>query len=106
MFIAALLTIANYGSRQDVPLLMNGLRKCCIYTQWNFNHKEEWNFVIHKNGNGEHHLKKSYSGSESQKSHSLSYADYRPKTNAEILRDMGHILRENEQRGIGKAKEN
>jgi hypothetical protein len=26
-------------------LLMNGSRKCGIYIQWNFSHKE-WNFVI------------------------------------------------------------
>jgi hypothetical protein len=36
MFIAALFTIAISGSSQDVPLLMNGLRKCGIYIQWNF----------------------------------------------------------------------
>jgi hypothetical protein len=24
------------GNSQDAPLLMNGLRKCGIYTQWNF----------------------------------------------------------------------
>jgi hypothetical protein len=36
MFIAALFTIAKYGNNQDAPLLMNGLRKCGIYTQWNF----------------------------------------------------------------------
>jgi hypothetical protein len=26
----------SYGNSQDAPLLMNGLRKCGIYTQWNF----------------------------------------------------------------------
>jgi hypothetical protein len=26
----------SYGNSQDAPLLMNGLSKCCIYTQWNF----------------------------------------------------------------------
>jgi hypothetical protein len=26
----------NSGNSQDAPLLMNGLRKCDIYTQWNF----------------------------------------------------------------------
>jgi hypothetical protein len=36
MFIAALFTIASYRNRQDASLLMNGLRKCGIYTQWNF----------------------------------------------------------------------
>jgi hypothetical protein len=29
-------------SSEDAPLLMNGLRKCAIYIQWNlFSHKEE-----------------------------------------------------------------
>jgi hypothetical protein len=35
MFIAVLFTIANFGNRQDAPLLMYGLRKYGIYTQWN-----------------------------------------------------------------------
>jgi hypothetical protein len=26
----------SYGNSQDAPLPMNGLRKCGIYTQWNF----------------------------------------------------------------------
>jgi hypothetical protein len=34
MFIAALFTIAKLS--QDVPQLMNGLRKCGIYIKWNF----------------------------------------------------------------------
>jgi hypothetical protein len=33
MFIAALFTIDKLGNSQDVPLLMNDLRKCGIYTQ-------------------------------------------------------------------------
>jgi hypothetical protein len=42
MFIAALFTTAknwkqpSYGNSQDAPPLTNGLRKCGIYTQWNF----------------------------------------------------------------------
>jgi hypothetical protein len=36
MFIAALFTIAKFGNSQDAPALMNGLRKCGIYTQWSF----------------------------------------------------------------------
>jgi hypothetical protein len=36
MFIAALFIIAKYGNSQDAPLLMNRLRQCGIYTQWNF----------------------------------------------------------------------
>jgi hypothetical protein len=26
----------SYGNSLDVPLLMNGLKKCEVYTQWNF----------------------------------------------------------------------
>jgi hypothetical protein len=33
MFIALLFT--SYGNNKDAPLLMNGSRKCGIYTQWN-----------------------------------------------------------------------
>jgi hypothetical protein len=36
MFIAALFTIAKLRKQPRCPLLMNGLRKCGIYTQWNF----------------------------------------------------------------------
>jgi hypothetical protein len=36
MFIAARFTVAKYGNSQDATLLTNGLRKCGIYTQWNF----------------------------------------------------------------------
>jgi hypothetical protein len=36
MFIAALFTIAKLWKQLRCPLLMNRLRKCVIYTQWNF----------------------------------------------------------------------
>jgi hypothetical protein len=36
----------SYGNSQDASILMNGLRKCDIYIQWNFIHIVEWNFVI------------------------------------------------------------
>jgi hypothetical protein len=36
MFIAALFTIAKIWKHQDAPLLTNGLRRCGVYTQWNF----------------------------------------------------------------------
>jgi hypothetical protein len=49
MFIAALFTIAKYGNRQDAPLLMNGSRKCDIYTKWNFTYPQgRMNFFIDK----------------------------------------------------------
>jgi hypothetical protein len=41
MFIVALFTIAKLWKQHDVPLLMNGLRKCDIYTQWSLSHREE-----------------------------------------------------------------
>jgi hypothetical protein len=36
MIIAALFTMPSYENSQDAPLLMNELRKCSIYIQWNF----------------------------------------------------------------------
>jgi hypothetical protein len=36
MVIAALFTIAKLWKKPKCPLLMKGLRKCGIYTQWNF----------------------------------------------------------------------
>jgi hypothetical protein len=36
MFIAALFTIAKLWKPPRCPLLMNGSRKCGIYTQWSF----------------------------------------------------------------------
>jgi hypothetical protein len=38
MFIAALFTIAKLWKQPGCPLLMNGLRKYGIYTQWNSTH--------------------------------------------------------------------
>jgi hypothetical protein len=35
---------------------------------------------------------------------SPSYADFRPKTNAVILLDMGHMLRGEHTGGIGKGR--
>jgi hypothetical protein len=36
MFIAALVTIVKMWKQPKCPLLMNKLRKCSIYIQWNF----------------------------------------------------------------------
>jgi hypothetical protein len=42
MFITALFTIAKLWKQPRYPALMNGLRKCGIYIQWNlFGPKEE-----------------------------------------------------------------
>jgi hypothetical protein len=31
----------SYGNNQDAQLLMNGLRKCGIYTQWNLTQSQK-----------------------------------------------------------------
>jgi hypothetical protein len=36
VFIEAIFTIPKILKQQNVPLLMNGWRKCNIFTQWNF----------------------------------------------------------------------
>jgi hypothetical protein len=36
MFIVVLFTIVKLWKQPNAPLLTNGLRKCGIYTQWNF----------------------------------------------------------------------
>jgi hypothetical protein len=36
IFLAALFTIAKLWKQPNAPQLMNGLRKCDIYVQWNF----------------------------------------------------------------------
>jgi hypothetical protein len=75
---------------------MNGLRKCGVYTQWNFTQPQmneilsfasKWleleNIILSK-------------VSQAQKAKvicSPSYADFRPKTVAVVLLDMGHMLR-------------
>jgi hypothetical protein len=52
MFIAALFTIAKYGNSQVAPLPTNGLRKCGIYTQWNFTQPQRRMKVCHSEVNG------------------------------------------------------
>jgi hypothetical protein len=76
---------------------MNGLRKCGIYTQWNFTQPFLWkeilsftskwieleNFMLHK-----------VSQAQKDKNHIFSLSvDYRPTTISVILLDMGHTLR-------------
>jgi hypothetical protein len=52
-------------------------------------------------GTGKHHLKLARLGRPC----SLSYVDYRPKTNAEILQDMGHTKGRLHMGGIEQGKE-
>jgi hypothetical protein len=52
MFIAALFTKPSYGNSQDAPLPTNGLRKCGIYTQWNFIQPQRRTKFCHSQVNG------------------------------------------------------
>jgi hypothetical protein len=42
----------SYGNSQDAPLLMNELRKCGIYIQWNFTQPQRRMKFCHSQGNG------------------------------------------------------
>jgi hypothetical protein len=42
----------SYGNSQDTPLLTNGLRKCDIYTQWNFTQSQRRMKFCHLQVNG------------------------------------------------------
>jgi hypothetical protein len=60
MFIAALFTIAKLWKQPRCPLMMNELRECGIYTQWNFTQPQRRMKFCHSpvsGWTGEHHLK-------------------------------------------------
>jgi hypothetical protein len=83
---------------------MNGLRKCGIYTQWNFTQPQRRMKLCHLQENGWNWRTSSEAKLDSLRrpkiSCSPSYVDYRPKTNAVILLDLGHTLRgENAKEG-------
>jgi hypothetical protein len=73
---------------------MNGLRKYGIYKQWNFIQlQRRMKFCHSQVMDGEHHPKWLARLRRPKIVCSTSYADYRPKTNAVILLDMGYTLR-------------
>jgi hypothetical protein len=45
--------LPSYGNGQDAPLPMNGLRKCGIYTQWNFIQPQRRMKICHSQVNGQ-----------------------------------------------------
>jgi hypothetical protein len=77
---------------------MNGLRKCGSYTQWNFIQQQRRMKFCHSQVNGWNWRTSSYTKLVKLRRPKIlcspSYADYRPKTNAVILLDMGKTLRE------------
>jgi hypothetical protein len=69
---------------------MNGLRKCGIYTQWNFTQSQIRMKFCHLQVNGWNWRTSEVKLARLRRPKatcSLSYADYRPKTNAAILWD-------------------
>jgi hypothetical protein len=76
---------------------MNGLRKCRIYTKWNFTQPQRRMKFCHSQVNGGNRKTSSYVKlvriRRSQIIYSPSYVDFRPKIIAIMLLDMGHMLR-------------
>jgi hypothetical protein len=89
MFIEALLITAKLWNSQDAPLLMNGLRKCGVYTQMEFysaTKKNEIFLFAGKRMKLENIIFSEVSQAQKAKSTCfLSYLEYRPNTNAAIL---------------------
>jgi hypothetical protein len=88
---------------------MNGLRKCSIYTQWNFTQPQRRMKFCHSQVNVWNWRTSSQAKLPRLRKPKItcspSYADYRPKTNAVILLDMGHMLRGRRHTGgIGKGR--
>jgi hypothetical protein len=75
---------------------MNGLRKC-VYTQWQFTQQQRRMKFFHSQVNGWSWRTSSYTKlarlRRPEVTCSPSYADFRPKTNALILLEMGYMLR-------------
>jgi hypothetical protein len=88
---------------------MNGLRKCDIYTQWNFTQPQKKNEILSFAGKQkelENIILSEVSQAQRPKiACSPSYVDYRPKTNAAVLWDTGHTKGRPRTGGIGQGKE-
>jgi hypothetical protein len=82
---------------QDAPQPTNGLRKCGIHTQWNFTQPQRRMKFCHSQVTGWNwrtsSLAKIVRLRRPKIVFSPSFEDYRPKTNAVILSDMGHTQR-------------
>jgi hypothetical protein len=90
------------------PLLTNGLRKCDIYTQWNSTQSQKRMKFCHSQVNGWNWRTSSYAKLVRIKRPNVAYSpscvDYRPKTNAAMLWDMGHIKGRPCTGGIGNSE--
>jgi hypothetical protein len=76
---------------------VNGLRKCGIYTQWNFIQPQKRMKFCHLQVNGLSWRTSSSANLVRLRRPKItclpSYVDYRAETNEVILLDMGHTLR-------------
>jgi hypothetical protein len=81
------------GNSEDPSLLMNGLRKCGVFTHWGFSQSQRMKF-FHSQVNGCNWRTSSQVKLVRFRRQKVawfpSYADYRPKTNAAILWDTDH----------------
>jgi hypothetical protein len=95
--IAPLFTIASYGNSQDAPVLMNGSRKCGIYTQWNFTRPWRKMKSYHLQVNRWNWRTSSWVRSDRLRRTKIicspSYADFRSRANAAMLLDLDHKKR-------------
>jgi hypothetical protein len=97
MFNAALFTIAKLWKQPRCPTTNEWVKKCGIYTQWNFILPQKRMKFCHSQINGWNWRTSSEAKlvrlRRTKITCSPSYVDYRPKANAVILLDMGHTLR-------------
>jgi hypothetical protein len=94
MFIAALFTIAKLWKQPRCLILTSGLRKCGVYTQWNFTQPWRRMKSYHSQVNG-WNMRTSFWGGLARLRRpkvicSPSYADFRSRTNTVMLLDFGH----------------
>jgi hypothetical protein len=81
----------SYGNSQDDLQLMNGLRKCDIYTQWNFIQPQRRMKFCHMQVNGWNENIILSEVSQAQKTKGLMFSLIcRPNTNIAILWKTGH----------------
>jgi hypothetical protein len=82
---------------QDAPLLTNGLRKCGIYTQWNFTQPWRRMNSYHLQVNGWNWRTSSWARLARLRRPKIicssSYANFRSRAKAVMLLELGHILR-------------
>jgi hypothetical protein len=97
MFIVALFIIAKLLKQPRCPTTDNGLRKCGIYTQWDFTQPQRRMKFYHSQVKGWNWITSSWVRFAILRRPKIvcspSYADFRSKAKAVMLLDLGHKLR-------------